>query len=296
MKVITPLTIGYADLISSSVPEDDAPAWNAITNYPVGAQVLSGQSVYECVQTPNVNHAPATSPLYWARIAPSNRWAMFDNEISTTTEATDNLSFTVKSINPGGIGLINVTGTLVDVAVRNTLGGDIVYSRTASLDGTVISDWYQYFWEPYALASEMVLLDIPPYPDAHITVTISGSGFVGISHFVAGTVYAIGDTLASPTLGIIDYSRKDVSPSGIITLIKRRFSKRFSAAQIVQNTQLAKVLRVLTNLRATPCVWVGSASSAGDDPLVVFGFYRDFSIDVAYSDHSLCNLEIEGMT
>jgi len=41
-------------------------------------------------------------------------------------------------------------------------------------------------------------------------------------------------------------------------------------------------------------VWIG----ADDDrfsPLTMLGFYRDFNIDIAYPEHSLCRLEIEGL-
>ncbi len=53
--------------------------------------------------------------------------------------------------------------------------------------------------------------------------------------------------------------------------------------------------RKLADLRATPCVWVGS-DKPELDPLVVFGFYKDFQVEVAYHTVSFCTLEIEGLT
>ena len=52
--------------------------------------------------------------------------------------------------------------------------------------------------------------------------------------------------------------------------------------------------RVLAEVRATPCAWLG-VDVAGFDPLTVYGFYKDFSIDIAYFYTSRCNLEIEGL-
>jgi hypothetical protein len=201
----------------------------------------------------------------------------------------------VKGANPGGLAFVNVVGSQIDVTVRSSLGGTIVYSSTSTLDGTLIADWYQYFWEPYAIATEAVFLNLPPYPDAHITATLTGSGEVSVGQFVLGTVYDIGQTQAGANLGIIDYSRKDITATGAATLVKRKFSKRMSASVVVLSAQMARVNRTLAELRATPCVWIGGDIDT-QDQLIIFGFYRDYSIDIAYPQYSLCSLEIEGLT
>lgn len=67
-----------------------------------------------------------------------------------------------------------------------------------------------------------------------------------------------------------------------------------SVRMMVENFALNNLQRTIADLRATPCVWVG-VDNAGYAPLTIFGFYRDFSIDVAYPTKSYCNLEIEGL-
>ena len=46
-------------------------------------------------------------------------------------------------------------------------------------------------------------------------------------------------------------------------------------------------------LRATPVLWIGSESF---ESLTVYGFYKEFSIDLAYPTVSYCSLTIEGLT
>ena len=46
-------------------------------------------------------------------------------------------------------------------------------------------------------------------------------------------------------------------------------------------------------LRATPVLWIGSESF---ESLTVYGFYKEFSIDIAYPTVSYCSLTIEGLT
>jgi hypothetical protein len=295
MKVVKPVIIEAAELVSSTVPENDYAAWSGATDYAVGSRAVFGRVVYESVQTPNLNHAPATSPLYWARIGPTNRWAMFDAEIATQTAAESEIAVVVKPGFVNSLALFGLEGSGISVTVTDGPAGPQVYSHQQSLDGSLVEDWYSYFFEPIDQLEELVLTGLPPYSTGHISVSITGVGTVKCGILAAGNVYYLGQTQRGASAGIIDYSRKDTNANGTTTFVKRRFSKRMSAALVVDNFALNKLQRVLASLRATPCVWIGT-DAPGYQPLTVFGFYRDFSIDVAYSRYSYCNLEIEGLT
>lgn len=295
MKVVKPVPITDAMFVSSTAPEADYAAYSAGTNYAVGARVIDLHKVWESVQTPNTGNTPGLFPLYWAEISPTNRWAMFDSEISTQTALASPLTVVIKPGYTNSLALFGLEGTTLTVTVRDALAGNVVYSRTQSLDGTVIADWYQYYFEPAVQLGEVVLTDLPPYLDAHITISISGTGTVKCGILAVGSVYVLGHTQYGASAGIIDYSRKDTSASGTTTFVKRKYSKRVSVSLMLDNAQLNKVQRVLADLRATPCPWVGT-DAAGFEPLTLFGFYRDFSIDVAYATMSYCSLEIEGLT
>ena len=118
---------------------------------------------------------------------------------------------------------------------------------------------------------------------------------VFLIHGLGGTQYDLGEAAYGASLGIIDYSRKDTDEFGVTTFVRRDFSKRLTARLMLQNTQINRVQRVLAELRAQPAIWV---TSDVDDlrPLTVFGFFRDFAIEVAYPTQSYCSLEIEGLT
>jgi hypothetical protein len=77
--------VGATGLIHSTVPETEYAAYNAGANYLVGDRAIYLHKTWESVQTPNIGHTPDTNPLYWAQIAPSNRWAMFDSAVGTVT-------------------------------------------------------------------------------------------------------------------------------------------------------------------------------------------------------------------
>ena len=297
MKVIKPVTVTDAVLISSTAPETDYSAWAAGTAYSVGNRVIrtSTHRIYERMVAGTTATAPELDSVNWIDIAPTNRWAMFDGEVSTQTSLASPLTVVIKPGLVNGLALFGLAGTTLVVTVRDGLAGPVVYTRTIGLDGTVIADWYQYFFELFDQRAEVVLTDLPPYSNNHITISVTGSGTVSLGVVAAGTVYFIGDTQQDASVSIIDYSRKETDAFGVTTFVRRAYSKRMNLRLLLANSQLNKTQHVLADLRASPAAYVGT-DVAGYEPLTVYGFYKDFSIDIAYAQLSYCSIEIEGLT
>lgn len=299
MKVIKPTAITQAMLTASTAAEPGAgeAVWSAGTTYAVDVKVIlaSTNRVYQSLQAGNLARAPDTSPLWWVDTGPTNRWAMFDQQVSTLTTLASPLSV---SIAPGAINslaLLGAVGATATVTMLDAPGGALVYSATASLDSSIVTDWWQYYFEPIVLTGELVFTNLPSYRNGVISVTITGTGTVSCAGLVVGAVYDLGPTNMGAKIGMVDFSRKDTDAFGVTTFVKRAFSKRVTAEFYVTTPALSKIQQLLAGLRATPCVWIGSEQSAYAS-LIVFGFYRDFSITVAYPNYNLCNLDIEGLT
>lgn len=296
MKVIKPIMFDPAMLIASNVPEDDYPDYDAVMDYEVGDRVVYEHVVYESAQTPNVGHQPDEEPLYWTYISATNRYRMFDSEVTTQTVIDDLLQVTVAPGLTNSLALLELQGAELTVVGKDGPDGPILYNHTQPLEGSIVTDWYEYFFEPFAPLTEVVLSDIPAYGSIHLEITIeSAAGPVAVGAAIFGSMYELGRTLRGPRAGIIDYSRKETSPTGATRFNRRRYSRRMSPRLVVENPMLERVYRILSDIRATPCVWVGT-DLHGYGFLTVFGYYRDFDIDVAYPFHSHCTLEIEGLT
>ena len=296
MKVVKPTTLTAAMLVSTDAAETYS-AWNAATAYVLDDIVLrtTTERLYQRLVAGTTATAPESDTTNWLDIAPSNKWAMFDGEISTVTTKSTSLTVVLKPGYVNSLALFGLVGSNLSVTVRDALAGNIVYTLSQDLDGTIIADWYQYFFEPVVQLAEVVLTDLPPYGDAHITVVLTGTGTVECGICLAGTFYTLGDTQYGASVGIIDYSRKETDAFGVTTFVRRAYSKRMTAKLMLDNVQMNKVQRVLADLRATPCAWIG-ADDATYAPLQVYGFYKDFSIEVAYPTASYCSLEVEGLT
>lgn len=296
MKMISPLTVTDGTLTSHAVAENDWPAWSSGSTYALADKVIYQHRIYQSLQASNTNHTPSdAASTWWSDIGPTNRWAMFDGKVNTQTTATDSMTVALSMGEPvTGLALLNLSA-VSEVQVTVEAGAATVYDQTRTLEGPV-SGWEAYFFDPIEFQTDVVFDDLPLYHDATITVAITGTGAIACGVLALGRVYDLGNTLRGVKAGITDYSKKDQDAVGEpIGVIQRGFAKRYSGQLIVERARVDALIRLLAKHRATACVY------AGDDTgyysaLIAYGFYKDFSVGIEYPTHSLCNLEIEGLT
>jgi hypothetical protein len=295
-RVIRPVAFQASQLVSTNATEAYS-AWSSGTTYATGAIVVYANHLWESLQNSNLNKQPDTSFDWWVDIGPSNQTAMFDAQVSTATTRATPLSVTVKpGVATNSVAFFGLTGNSISVSMKESASGPTVYNKTFSLDDTPIVDWESYFFEPYDFRTELVLTDLPLYGDCEISASVSAaSGTVACGTMLYGTVFALGESLNGASTGIRDYSKKETDDFGNTTFVVRAFSKRMDVQVFIEQRRLNFVQKLLSDLRATPCVWIAS-ERAELSPLTVFGFFRDFSIDIQYHDFSMCRLEIEGLT
>lgn len=291
-------------LTSSTVAETDHAAWNAATNYSLGARVIrtGTHRIYECLIAGVNATAPELNATKWLDVAPTNKWAMFDEQIGTATTASESLTVVMSPGRINSIALIEIDAATVEVTL--TVLGDVVYSATLeTASGNATGDWYQYFYEPVYEQNTFVavnlvdasLLDLPAYGEGVLTVKLTRpGGTVSCGVMVAGMFYDLGETLTNPTIGIVDYSRKSTDAFGNTSIVKRKYSKRVNASVIVYSDKVDGVARVLSQYRSTPMVWVGAGNSYSS--LIVYGFYKDWDVSISGPSISTLSLQIEGLT
>lgn len=299
MQVLKPLVFQNSQLISTTAVNADA-NYNSGTTYALGAKVSYQGIRYESLQNTNLNKTPDVSPTWWLNIGATNQFAMFDQFVSTSTTATTSLT-TVYA--PGAvfnsIALINLEAAVVTVTIRDGLAGPIVYENSAGLSGANVTNWYDYFFlDPLLKRTQVVFSGLPSYVNSYITIELTNSTGqpVSVGHVVAGDLASLGQTQYGVSAGIVDYSVKETDEFGNTTFVKRAFSKRMQSDFFLENNQLNRVHAYLASVRATPAVWIGSSDPQFEEALIIYGFYREFSLQIAYPNNSLYNIEIEGLT
>lgn len=239
--------------------------------------------------------------LYWSKFGPTNRWAMFDTRVNTATTYTTSIGTPnlVVETTPGvcnGAAVLDISGA-ASVTVAMVNGAETVFTQTQDLDNSFISDWYEYFFEPFDIKTDLLFGPMPPYPSGHVTLTVTPSvanGTVSVGAAMFGNTVELGLLTYGATAGITDYSRKETDEFGNTVFVERGYAKKANYTLEVDNSQLRRVFSTLAALRATPAVYIGS-----DDysltPLTVFGWVNDFSVNVQYADQASVSVDIKGL-
>jgi hypothetical protein len=306
--IVKPITVDDTNLLSSSLTENDYATWSGATTYAIGDRVIvidNGSSpieyvhkIYESLQGSNLNNYPPDSATQWVEVGPTNKWAVFDQSGGTKSTGTSPVFWTVDTGRIDSVAVLemeNVTSVQISAYSPSEPAPGIVYDQTFTIeDNAVVLDWYAYFFAEIDLKTELIVNDIPQYQDMQVTITLNGDSTISAGNIILGSATEIGTTSLGARSGIVDYSRKEVDAFGRATLVRRRFSKRMNVNILIDNASVDSIQYLLSDLRATPALWV--AAKGTYELLTIFGFYRDFSIDIAYPNQSLCSLEIEGLT
>jgi hypothetical protein len=182
----------------------------------------------------------------------------------------------------------------VQIVVEN--GDDEVYNETFELDTREVTDWYSYFFEPFSSKPSIVVFDLPPYTNAVITVTISApTGDVTCGALIIGRNVYLGRTQYGAESDALNFSRVERNDFGDSVLIPRRSVPKTNQALLAPKANLARIRGARTQLNAVPAVW--TAIDDSDHPyyeaLLILGYYRQFTINLAHPEDVLIKLELE---
>lgn len=239
--------------------------------------------------------APVTDEASWVRAGSTNRWSMHDASASSQTGNVDTITnvYQLQTI-ADSVALLNINCTNVNIVVDDPVDG-VVYDEDISgveIDG--ITDYYKYCFEPIVRRHDILFNDLPKYPNAEMTITIStGTGqtaLCGVCYI--GQRLAAGQTGYGMQLGIQDYSIKTQDDFGNYTITERNYSRKVSLIMKVDKNAVDSFHNFLSGYRAIPAVYIGASSYGAS---YVFGFYKDFNIEIPHNAFSICSIEIEGL-
>ena len=304
MKVVKPTDITETTLDSSSITEPDSSvgevAWVAGT-YTLGTRRIktTTHKVYEVVADPSTTDDPEVgvglTPPSWVEVGPTNKWAMFYNETSAQSQATTTLTIEVSPgmiINSiGGFGIEDVNS--IDVVMTDPTEG-VVYSTTIDMNAAPeASGWYYYFYSPISKDSQFILLDLPAYSQATLTITFNG-GNIKVGNVIIGRQLLLGTANHGTNVQLLDYSRKEQDNFGNVVVTQGRTSKLVSFDVTIPRDKVRHVFNTLSKLTSVPCVWVGTDDT--NDLTLVFGYYKDYQNNLSSPTLTDATLTIEGLT
>ncbi len=327
LKIMQPIKLTSAMLLSCSIPENDHAEWSAASTYATGARVIrtTTHRIYQAVAdiTGNAsNAAPEADKTRWVEIGPTNRWAMFDQRISTRSVGTGaGLSVQIQPGRCNGVALMDMVnipeytlkvrwpatnGVLKDETSEYAYGitlrtvftaTEVVLTYSVNLRTRNVNSWKEYFLEPYAIKSDS-FIGFASRADATITLTVPaavvGDPVPEIGAFMLGNYIEVGTTGRDVNASAESYTLINTDDWGISTIVERDYIKRVSYPVLVPNYGLNRAFSTMAELQSKPAVFVGS-----DDfrytSFTVYGVVENFNVGVDNGIYSILNVTVKGI-
>lgn len=294
MEILVPIQITNGMLTSNVTITETL--WTAGT-YTLGQQRYKGTKLYEVIVASTTDDPEvgviATVPT-WKDIGSINKWKMFNETVQDQTVRASPIDVTI--VVPSVIttvALINIECFNVTVTMTDTIDG-LVYSQSQDMADIGVIDWWEYFFLSYEYLSDTIFSGLPAYTNAQTRVVLTqASGNAKCGELVLGVSRFIGTTQFGTSVGIIDYSKKATDDLGRFVITPKAFSKRVDFDLDLDTPVVSSVQRFLTSIRTSPCVFIGDPVT---EAVIVYGFYKNFSIVLSNPASAGCTLQVEGLT
>lgn len=268
MRVLVPYDITPAQLVSSSLPLDDAPVWDGEALYLLGQRVVWANRIWERAVAGSSPTAPQLDPAHWIDAGPTNRWAMFDRSGDTASRSAGAISVTLALGGPvGDVALLGVVGTSVTVA-----------GRTVAV--------------PAAGEEGATLLLAGLGASGTITLSING-GPTACAAVCAGTFATVGDVCRNAAISGTDHSSRTADDFGQITTVRRGSSRRVTVPFEVPAAGMDQAARILTACNSRLALW---DSIPGLDAGVVYGLAGAWTLTRQRADMALGSVTLDAIT
>lgn len=295
--VVRPFAVTASNLASSNVTETEHPTWNASTSYGVvDDMVIYNHKVYACVNgSGNIGKNPETEPTFWVYVSATNRFKMFDTQMSSQTTKADEITVSVEyTERPNRLYFGNVEAQYIDVEMLDSSDNVLFIQRYQMYENTGTPSFYSFITARIQRKTDILITGFPPYANCKFNITISNAGATAkCGVMLVGYAEYVGVTQLGLVLGTRDFSVKKRNDFGDYEILERAFSKYGEANVMVKNSGIDRLIQMLANYRATATLFIASNLYTSS---MIYGFYDDYSNSVAYQEASLLNIRMEGLT
>lgn len=234
-------------------------AYSSGTTYALGDIVSSiGSNVhllYKSAAASNLGNA-LTDTTKWSLLGSTNARAMFDDTYGSQTSNADTIEIVVT---PGQLVNSLWFGNL-DASQIRVQQSDSGFDTTYSMNAHNVLSWYDWYYQPLTRLAELASIgEIPPYPAATLTITISNVGGIAkCGIFVMGVAQVLGLTQWEVIAGIVSYSGTTTDGFGNTKFLPRAKVKKLNMDVRVTHNYEDEAFRIMTECTDVPLVLIGT--------------------------------------
>lgn len=234
-----------------------------------------------------------TDKTKWSSGTASNRWAPFDDVVGTVVSLDRPLHMLIVPGKIDSVGLLNISGTSAGIAMVDASSMSTVFSKIGNLsnDGE-ITDYDDYFFKDEETVSDLFIDSLPPYYSGVLAISLIGPS-VALGVVKAGMLFDFGGTQYGARVGYISYAKKTTADDGTVSVTEGANSKRMTLTTEIPKADVDKAVRVMSALDSVPTVYIGADNMYSS--MIQFAFVKEFEVEIAYLNYSLCSFQFEGL-
>lgn len=285
---------------------DDATAYSAGDQRKVtgtaGGAATATYKIYEALQattgddpTEDVGTVSPGVGTYWKEVGSVNEWAFANSVIQDQTSKSS--SFYIK-IDAGqripAIAFFNLEAAQINITVNSTANGEVHNQDYSLLQDRSGGSWYNWFFEPIVQMGNFVVMDIPAYTDATVTITISnGSSDAKVGAIIAGKAFTVGESQFDSAYDFINYTRAEYIPElGRTIITEKDFSEDGDIDVVILKARFQYVKQELYKLRGVVSAWIPDENDQGTP---IMGYLKSMKTILNGPVAIQANLDIEGV-
>jgi len=294
-------TIKPLDLanVTSSLPEPEAPAYNAATSYDIADEVIYDHAVYGCLVAATVNKRPdlfsnrLQTPQYWQIKGPTNAFAAVDGVLATpTVNASGDIVFTITNFaNISGVGIFDAFGTTATAEFCNS-SDTLIDTQVVNLVGFNLNSYYEWlFTQPTSGNTNYVFRNFP-VNSVKVVLTIAGGSTELGEVSIIETGYNIGSALYGSTIRVASRSIYEDDEFGVPRYVKRQSRINATFEVFGERSFIETLWGRLRKLSGDRTVY---EAEEGRTVTTGLGIVRDISVPINLQGGYMFSIEFEGL-
>lgn len=235
---------------------------------------------------------PETSPLIWEDLGYTNKYKMLDKTLGSQTVADGNIeaSFIVNKVD--SIFFFNVFADSIDIKVTQIDNSIVLLEENFLMSSKDGGTFYNYFFNDFVYETKL-FKEIPLNFNMLVEIKINNIGNVSKCGLVAmGRAEYLGATLYGASIGIHDFSKKEVNSVGESYLKQGKVKATNNLTIDVQSGLTDRVVDVLTRYRSTPVIFIGAKEFKST---YIFGIYNRFDTLISTPTISKLTVDLESL-
>lgn len=266
----------------------------AVSATPGGAAIntsTAGSGTHTASANLNLNQDPTDEDnigIFWVEVSPTNKFKLFDNSNTTRTAKATSFYYEIApgedfdAIYLGGI--IGATSARVRVFEIGSPPAAALFDQTTNFTSI----------NTRGGGAQVVHTDVTATATCYVRIDLAGDATLAVGVLLIGTGNTFGTNISVGARATLrDYSRKETNEFGDYTqLVERAYARKLHCVLHLERSEVDSLFDFLTSIRATAALFVAYSSLTCT---VIWGFYKNFEIMIAYEKYNECALELESL-